>query len=332
MLKAGIGLGALAFGADARAQAAPQGYPRRPIDLVVVYPAGGGMDVTARILAREAERMLGHSFRVQNRAGGAGLVGHTWLAKSAAPDGYTVGVVANPNFNLDFLFRGGGFDKSDLEPIVGLNFSPITWAVRSDGPYGKGGFKALIEKAKASPNEVKIGVLPGSPFEFVTEIVEKATGTKFLHVPFQGGGPGVTALLGGNIDVTNAYYEEVEQHVKAGTLTVVAVSNDVRYDVIPDVPSMQELGVKLPHDVWGASRFAAVPPATPEPIKAYLEAEFLKVLRDPATVEAYKKVGVQVKATGRAEAKRGLENSADVLAAFLKESGARKVVARSPSR
>src|SRR5690606_15805605 len=100
---------AFAAAAPAFAQQPPEGYPRRPIEMVVAYPAGGGMDVTARTLAQEAQRVLGHEFRVQNRTGGAGMVGHSWLAQNVAPDGYTVGVLANPFLALDIAVRGAPF-------------------------------------------------------------------------------------------------------------------------------------------------------------------------------------------------------------------------------
>ena len=321
LLQSGLGAGAaMAFG-TARAQTAPANYPSRPIEMVVVFPAGGGMDVTARVLASEAERVLQHSFRVQNRTGGAGLIGHTWLAKSAPADGYTVGVVANPFLDLDFLFRGGDFTQANFTALAGINYTPVAWVVRTDSPLGKLDFKGVLDQARAKPGEIKIGVLPNTVFEFVTEIVERASGTKFLHVPFQGGGPAVTSLLGGNIDITNAFYDEVEQQVRAGQLKVLAVSNDVRYSAIPDVPTMHELGVKLDHNVWGATRFATVPPATPEPVKAYLAEALLKVLRDPATAEAYKKTGILISPTDRAETQKAFEASVTTIREFLRETG-----------
>lgn len=330
LLLSGVGLGAALAARGAAAQPAPGlpkppgDYPVRPIELVVPFPAGGGVDVTARILAQESERMLHHSFRVQNRVGGAGLIGHTYMAKSAPADGYSVGVIANPFLILDFLYRNGDFNQDSLSPLTGINYTPVSWVVRSDSPMGKLDFKGVLAQAKAKPGEIKIGVLPSTPFEFVTEIVERATGTKFLHVPFQGGGPAVTSLLGGNIDITNAFYDEVEQQVRAGQLKVLAVSNDTRYPVIPDVPTMNELGVPMPHNVWGATRLTLVPPATPEPIKAYLSAAFLEVLRDPGTVEAYKKAGILLSPTDRAETEKAFTATVATIRAFLKETGRTK--------
>ena len=330
LLQSGVSLGAALAFRGASAQTVPGGpkapgnYPVRPIEFVVPFPAGGGVDVTARILAQESERVLHHAFRVQNRVGGAGLIGHTYLAKSAPADGYSVGVVANPFLVIDFLFRNGDFNQDSFSPLTGINYTPVSWVVRSDSALGKLDFKGVIAQAKAKPGEIKIGVLPNTPFEFVTEIVERATGSKLLHVPFQGGGPAVTSLLGGNIDITNAFYDEVEQQVRAGQLKVLAVSNDTRYPVIPDVPTMNELGVPMPHNVWGATRLTLVPPATPEAIKAYLSAAFLEVLRDPTTVEAYKKAGILLSPTDRAETEKAFTSTVTTIRSFLKETGRSK--------
>lgn len=327
LLQSGVGLGAALAFRGASAQIPPNipkppgNYPVRPIELTVPFPAGGGVDVTARILAQESERMLHHAFRVQNRASGAGLIGHTYLAKSAPADGYAVGVIADPFLVLDFLYRNGDFNQDSFSPLTGINYTPVIWIVRTDSPLGKLDFKGVIAQAKAKPGEIKVGIAPGTPFEFVTEIVERATGTKFLHVPFQGGAPAVTSLLGGNIDITNGFYDEVEQQVRAGQLKVLVVSNDTRYPVIPDVPTMNELGVPMPHDVWGATRLTLVPPATPEPIQAYLSAAFFEVLRDPGTVEAYKKAGILLSPTDRAETEKVFASTVTTIRNFLKETG-----------
>ena len=312
-----LGLGLV----PAHAQQPPAGYPDRPIELVVVYPAGGGMDVTARALAKEAERVLGHSFRVQNRTGGGGLIGHTYLAKNAAPDGYTLGVIGNPNLLLDFLAKEGDFDQKSFTPIVGINFTPTLWVVQADGPLGKLDFKGIIERAKAEPGKLKIGIVPGSAFEFVTDIVEKQTGAKFTRVPFQGGKPGVVSLLGGNIDITSTFYDEAEPQIRAGQLKVLASSDSKRFSALPDVPTMPELGVPLQGGLWGATRIITVHPATPEPIQTYLESAFLKVLRDPQAVANLKKVGILAEPADRAGTQRVYNESVGVLNAFLNETG-----------
>lgn len=324
-LRSGLFLSAVLVSCVAPAQTKPPNYPQRPIEMVVVYPAGGGVDISARILAQESERMLpGHQFRVQNRVGGGGIVGHTYLAKSAAQDGYTIGVIANPFLMLDFMAREGQFSQNDFDPLVGINFSPVAMVVRTDSPLGKMNFDAVIAEAKKKPEGLKIGVIPNNTFEYVTEIVEKSKGVKFAHVPFQGGKPGVTALLGGHIDITNAFYEEVEQYVRAGSLRVIAVSDNKRFPKLPDAPAMTELGISIPGGTWGASRVIVTPIGTPPEIRRYLEASFLAVLKDPKTIESYAKIGAEVDATDTAATKRIYDETYNAMKSFLKESGRAK--------
>jgi tripartite-type tricarboxylate transporter receptor subunit TctC len=305
----------------AQAQQAPEGYPKRPINMVVVYPAGGGMDVTARVLAKRAEEMLGHEFRVENRVGGGGLVGHTWLANEARPDGYTLGVIASTTMFPDMLSRGGKWTAEDYEPLVAINFDPIIWAVKSDTKYGKMSAKELIDYAKANPGEVKIGITPDNVFQFVTEIVERQTGAKFTHVPFQGGKPGVVALLGGNVDVTNGFMAEVEQYVRNGDLKTLAVADTQKLEIAPDATPLSDAGIDIPTATWGAARVVTVPKGTPPEIKDYLEAGLLKVLRDPATAEAYAKVGMTLSPKGRAEAEQMYQATHKAMRDFLESTG-----------
>jgi tripartite-type tricarboxylate transporter receptor subunit TctC len=298
-------------------QGLPANYPDRPIEMVVVYPAGGGMDVTARTLAQESERVLGHQFRVQNRTGGGGIVGHTWLAKNAAPDGYSVGVLANPFLALDILVRDAQFKAADFAPIAGINFTPVLWVVRTDGPLGKMDFPQVIEHAKSKPSDLKIAVIPNNVFDFVASIVEKNAGIQLTHVPFQGGKPGVTALLGGNVDIASAFYEEVEPYIKAGQLKAIAVSDQKRFDALPDVPAMSELGIKIDAGVWGASRFVTVPPATSDAIKKKLEESFLQVMKDPQAIQKFKAAGISLTPTDAATTRETYERSMTVIQDFL---------------
>lgn len=308
---------ALAASSMAWAADKPENFPTRPISLVVVYPAGGGMDVTARTLASVAEEQLGHEFRVENHTGGGGIVGHSYLAHEARPDGHTLGVVANPFLFLDFLAKDGNFDQTDFEPIVGINFDPVVWVVRTKSDLGDKSFDEIIETAKAEPGKLTVGVMPNNVFAFVTKIVADAKGVEFQEVPFQGGQPGVTALLRGDIDITNAFYAEVEQYIKNGDLKPVLVSNTERLSFLPDTPAMTELGIDIPGGTWGASRFVTVPPATPEDVKAYLADALYSVLTSDAAADAFAGVGMTLSPTPRAEIAQSYEASYEALSKFL---------------
>ena len=132
-------LAALLFTTDAvRAEPAkPADYPNRPIN-----PPGGGMDVTARTLAAQMERVTGFQFRVENRPGGASIIGNSHVAKQVQPDGYTVGILANPTLAINIVGQGAQFEKADLQPIAGITFEPVVWFTQTKSQFGKMDFTA----------------------------------------------------------------------------------------------------------------------------------------------------------------------------------------------
>ena len=182
----------------------------------MVYPAGGALDITARLLAKYAEKASGDRILVNNRTGGAGMVGHTYLATGAKPDGYTVGILVNLVWGDAMLRANGRWAYTDLEPIAYINSDPLTWVASTEGPYKGMTAKQIIQIAHDKPGTVRIAVVPGSMWEYLVEQIENSTGAKFLRVPFQGGGPGVTALLGGSVDVAQGFFSEFRGYVDAG--------------------------------------------------------------------------------------------------------------------
>ncbi|MGE4528902.1 MAG: Bug family tripartite tricarboxylate transporter substrate binding protein [Rhodospirillaceae bacterium] len=305
--------------------AKPANYPNRPINFVVSYPAGGGMDITARTLAAQMERVTGYQFRVENRSGGGSIVGNTYMATQARNDGYTVGILANPTVFVNILKQGAKFKKTDLEPIAGINFEPVVWTVRTDSQFGKMSFREIVDYAKANPEKVKVGVIPNSSFDTATRIVAKQTGASFTYVPFQGGKPAIVSLLGGNIDMSGIYYTEIAQYVQDGSLKVLAVADNSPLAEAPKAPTMKDLKIKMASGTWGADRFAAVPKGTDKAIKAYLSHLILKTLADPETHAAFEKVGVSVKAQGLAEKQKAYSEAYDEVYSYLKDAGQLKM-------
>ncbi len=270
----------------------PADYPTQPIEFVVAYPAGGGMDVTARLLAKYVERYTEHRVIVVNKTGGAGLIGHTYLASGARNDGYTVGILANPFWAEDELIRAKGkWTVKDLTPIAFINYDPITWAVAADGPLKDRSAKDIVALAKAKPGTVRIAVAPDGAFQFLAEAVEMQTGARFIKVPFQGGAPGVTALLGGHVDVATAFYAEYRGHLEAGKVKVVGVAAQERSVHFPGVATFDEaLGTQ--GLAWQAWRFAAVPKGVAADRQRYLEAAIDAALHDRELLDEYTKMGV----------------------------------------
>jgi len=172
--------------------AKPANYPNRPINFVVAYPVGGGMDITARTLASEMERVTGHQFRVENRGGGGGIIGNTHMAKQTQPDGYTVGILANPTLFMNILNQGASFKKEDFEPIAGIVFEPVIWTTKSDSEFGKMTFKQIIDYAKAKPREGEgRGSFPNASFDIATRHRRQETGAQVHHRALQGGKPAI---------------------------------------------------------------------------------------------------------------------------------------------
>ena len=271
----------------------PADFPRKPIELVVVYPAGGGMDVTARVLAKHLPKYVGAKCIVVNKTGANGLIGHAYLTQNAPKDGYTVGVVANTMIYDDLLRAEGKWSYTDMTPTNYITFTPITWIVKADSKFGDYSLKQLVDYAKEHPEEVKAAMTAASFFEYLISKVEMSTGAKFTMVPFQGGAPCVTALLGGHVDFTGAFLGEFKSHLEAGTVKALGTSGVDRFVYLPDVPTFNEsLGVD---DIFfGVYRYVAVPKGTPDDRTAFLEAAVQEVLKDPEAIKDFEEIGVAI--------------------------------------
>jgi tripartite-type tricarboxylate transporter receptor subunit TctC len=285
---------AAAQGGDARADLAnlkPKDFPTGPIEYTVVYPAGGGMDVTARLLAKHVEKWSGDRILVNNRTGGAGMVGHAYLATQAKPDGYTVGVLANLMWGDAMLRAQGRWGYTDLEPIAYLNSDALTWVGPTEGPYKDMSVKEIVAAAKEKPGTIRAATVPGSMWDYILDQVETNAGAKFLRVPFQGGGAGINALAGGNVDVAQGFYSEFRGLSEAGKARPIGVAAAERISFLKDTPTMNEaLGGN--EYLWSVIRFVVVPKGTPADRKAYLRAAVEAAMKDPELVAEYVKAGV----------------------------------------
>lgn len=301
------------------AQEKPADFPQRPISLVVVYPAGGAVDVTARTFAKLAEEQMGIDIRVENRVGGAGMVGHTSLAKNTDPDGYTVGVLANPFLYTDILLKNAPFELDEFTPINEISFDPMVWVVNAKSDVGKMSFDEIIAHAKETP--LQVGMNPNSVFLFVSEFIERSKDVEFNFIPFDGGKQGVVALLAGDVDATASFYSEIGQYVDSGDLKPVAVTGDKRHPMLPDTPTLSELGVPAGGQAWGATRIFTLPAGVPDDRKAYLADGFLKVLESDEAQKAFAEAGLTLTPAGPEAAQEQYQQSFETLKTFLAETG-----------
>jgi tripartite-type tricarboxylate transporter receptor subunit TctC len=269
----------------------PKDFPTQPIEFTVVYPAGGGMDVTGRLLAKYVEKWSGDRILVNNRTGGAGMVGHSYLATQAKPDGYTVGVVASLIWGDAMLRAQGRWSLSDLETIGYLNTDALIWVGPTEGPYKGMSIKDIVKAGKDKPNTIRVAIVPGSMWEYILDQIEANSGAKFLRVPFQGGGAGMTALLGGNVDIAQGFYSEFRGYLEGGKVAPLAVAAAGRMDFLKDMPTFNESFGSQEY-LWQLVRYALVPKGTPADRKAYLAAAVRTAMKDPELIAEYRKQGV----------------------------------------
>lgn len=280
-------LAGLAVPGLALAQA--NGWPNRPIKVIVPQPPGGGFDFVGRLLADRLGKAVGQSVVVENRPGSGTLVGTDAVAKSA-PDGYTllVGSVSNIAINPG-LYRSLPYDSlRDFEP-VGLAASySYTLVARKDLPYRS--LKELVEFARANPGKLTYASGGnGSGQHVLAAVLWKLAGVDITHVPYRGAQAAYQDLLGGRVDLFFDLSSTARTQVEAGNVRAIAVSGAERYPLHPDVPTVKETGVAdLELESW-FGLFA--PSATPPEVLTRLRTELAKVIAAPDVVEAFRKAG-----------------------------------------
>ena len=267
-------------------------YAQRPVRMVVPFAAGGAIDAMARKVGEALGRELGQPVVIENKPGAAGNIGAALVAKSPA-DGYTllVGTSATHGAN-PALFSKLQYDAvADFEPISLWGFVPNVLVVNAEK-----GFKSLPElvaAAKREPGTLGYGSAgTGTSLHLAGVLFEKAAGVKLMHVPYKGGAPASTDLLGGNIPMMFDTISVSLPNLKAGKLRAFAVSSAERHFALPDVPTFAELGYAGVEAGTWAGLFA--PRGTPAPILAELNGAMARVLQDTTVQDALRANGVQV--------------------------------------
>jgi tripartite-type tricarboxylate transporter receptor subunit TctC len=251
--------------------AAAQGFPAKPITMIVPFPPGGLADIVARPVAEAMSRDLGQPVVIENKAGAGGGIG-MGLASKAPADGYTVllslsSLTVLPEADA-VLGRQQMFALNSLRPIARFTADPTVLAVRADAPWKT--VKDFIEDAKKRPGAINYGSSGNyGTMHVPMEILAQNAGIKMTHVPFTGAGPAVIALLGGQIDAISSGPATVLQHVKAGKLRVLGHWGNGRLGTLPDVPALKEAGYDAEYAQWSG---LFVPAATPEPVVQRLRA------------------------------------------------------------
>ncbi len=264
---AGAGLAGLA-GLPALAE---EGYPSKPLSMLVPFPPGGVADTVGRPVAEAMGRALNQSVIVENKGGAGGAIGMAQVAK-ARPDGYSMLMALSSITVLPLaakvLKRTPLFTLDQLQPVARFTADPTALVVRADSPWKT--YQDFIAHVKAKPGAVTFGSSGNyGTMHVPMEQLKAATGTFMLHVPYTGAGPAVLALLAGQVDALSTGPSSVMQHVRAGRLRILAHWGEGRLPTLPEVPSLKELGLPVTYSQW-AGLF--VPTGTPEPVLTKLRA------------------------------------------------------------
>ena len=301
--------------------AGAQDYPSRPITMIVPFPPGGVADIVGRPLAASMEKTLKQPVVVVNRAGAGGAVGMTAAAKSA-PDGYTLLTTLSSIsiFPVSDPINGkpAPYELADFAPIALLTADPTVLVVRAESPYKT--IQDFIAAAKASPGKINYsssGVY--GTLHVAMEMFANAAGIRLFHVPYQGGGPALTALLGGQVEALASGPSAAAAQMKGGKVRVLASWSTERLPLLPEVPTFRELGYKdVEFYIWSGM---VVPAATPAPVQQKLREAVRAAAQDPAFTGAMEKVGSPVSYLDAPEFKKYWDADAARLRVALQKIG-----------
>jgi tripartite-type tricarboxylate transporter receptor subunit TctC len=257
----------------ARAQA----YPSRPVRLIASFAPGGSSDIIARLMGQWLSERLGQPFVIENRPGGGGNIG-TEVVVRASPDGYTLLIIGGWNAINATLYDKLSFNFiRDIAPVASIYREPYVIVVHPSVPAKT--VPEFIDYAKANPGKVTMasgGV--GAPSHVSGELFKMRAGVNLVHVPYRGGGPAVTGLLGGQVQVMFAPTPPSIEHIRSGKLRALAVTTATRSDALPDIPTVGEFVPGYEASSWYG---VGAPKATPAEIVEKLNKEVNAALDDP---------------------------------------------------
>lgn len=295
-----------------------QSWPTKAVTFVSPFPPGGSVDPIARLIAAKLTDALGQQFIVENRVGASGSIGTSYVAK-AAPDGYTFVFVFDTHAVNPSLLPKMTFDTlKDLAPVMLIGTAPMALATAPGKPYKT--FADFVAAAKAKPDSVSYGSIgSGSLGHLTMMLVQDAGNFKVIHIPYKGGGPMVTDVLGGQIDSGIGSVAVMSAHIKSGKMRPLAVTGETRSAAMPDVPTLAEQGYKGFSALawWGI--FA--PAGTPQPIIDKLNAEVAKILRSPDTnKQLTETMGMDIQASSPTALQKWTESELQRWAKVIKEN------------
>jgi tripartite-type tricarboxylate transporter receptor subunit TctC len=308
-----VGIG-LTGGNLARAQS----YPDRLIKIVVPYPPGGPADVAARLVTTPLSSKLGQSVIIENQPGAGGRTGAKAVAQ-ASPDGYTLLLGGtNPNAIAQSLYRNLSFEPvKDFAAVALIGFDTNALVVNPAVPAKS--LQELVQYAKANPGKLTSGATVGIGPHVCLELFRVRTGTNIVFIPYKGAAPAVADLLGGQIQIGMTSKAVLLPLIQEGRLRALAVTSEVRWPELPDVPTLRESGFDgIPAYLW----FGLLAPArTPAPVIDKLNAAVNEGLRSPELRASIAKLGMETRGMTSLEFATKLADEARDWEAAVKESG-----------
>jgi tripartite-type tricarboxylate transporter receptor subunit TctC len=270
---------------------AADAFPSKPIRIIVPVAAGGNLDIVTRAMAERLGASMGQPVIVENRVGGSSTVGTKHVARST-PDGYTLLAIGNTFLSVPAILPDAGYDP--VGEFVGISLIgriPNILVVGANTPSRT--VQDLIARAKVRPEAISYGSAgSGSVGHFAAEKFSRFTGTKMLHIPYKGGGPALIDVIGGRVDMMFDQVSTSRSHIKAGTLRSLGVSSLTRSPILPDVPTLDELGLKGFEDITINGLLAPV--GTPRDVLLRLHAEVVKALQTPALRDRFLEQGIEL--------------------------------------
>lgn len=289
----GLAAASLALGLAAPVLAQAPAYPSRQVTLVVPFPAGGGPDIAARVIAEKLTARLGQPVIVDNKPGAGALIGASFVAKAPA-DGHTLLFTPNTLVISPHVLApgaGGGVDvQRDLVPVIAPATTPLVLVANPQ--LGANNLRAALEVIRRSPDLAYGSAGNGSPMHFAGEMFKRSTRTNLLHIPYKGVAPSITAAVSGEVKLLYVGLGGAVPHIKSGRLVPLAVTESRRSELLPDVPTATEQGVTgVEVNAW-YGLFA--PTGTPAATIARLNREVNDVIRLPDVRDRLMGAGIEV--------------------------------------
>jgi tripartite-type tricarboxylate transporter receptor subunit TctC len=313
-----LALLAVLFAAGPIQASRAEGYPERTLKIVVPFPAGGPTDVVARLIAQSLSSKLGKGVIVENHPGAGGRIGAKVVA-TATPDGYTL-LLGGTNVNAitGAIYRDIGFDPIEsFVPIAAICVDSLVLAISPRVPAQT--FGEFVQYAKANPGKLKYGASPGIYTHFAGEFFKLKIGTDILFVPYKGGAPAVTDVLGGHIEMVVNNKSNLLAYLKDGKLKALAVTSRARWPELPQTPTMNEVGIfGFPSEVL----FGLLAPArTPAAIIQLLNRAINQGLQSAELRSSLDAVGVEARIGSAEEFSAALAEQAREWKAVIDETG-----------